>query len=415
MESPQEDLVGQLKDNDAFTRSRALRLLGMQRAPRYTGLFIELLKDKSPEVATNAREALILIGPAAVPEIRKSFPAFAGAEILLISPLGAIGDETAAATLGDLFRKSDRLIQKSVLEALLPMGVPAVPTMVDLLKNWTGSFTSKEFQSLALELGKIDRSQALALLTALFNGKRNEQRAGVAEALGHIGDPRAMKILKPALKDVSLTVRLSVLSALGNLDDASAISALLKMRLPPFSLSNLVLAELLKIEKRIAVPIVLKHSKDPDRFVRRNVIDLLDAYLDPAFTSVFVEALDDLDFGVRDMAIGALSRLRTVSDERAVAPLIHIIETSNNDFVRMNAIKILGMIGNPKAVPALIVIAAGRHRDMFLREAAIIALGDIGDLRGFPVVEKIFMDFKEDHQLIDAAEGSRRQIMTKNP
>jgi HEAT repeat protein len=81
-------------------------------------------------------------------------------------------------------------------------------------------------------LGSIGHNSALEPLAAILRDRRRAQilRAHAAEALGLLGDVRAIEVLKGNLHDVSVDVRFWCVYALGELGGPSEIDSLKGMR-----------------------------------------------------------------------------------------------------------------------------------------------------------------------------------------
>ncbi len=102
---------------------------------------------------------------------------------------------------------------------------------------------------------------------------------------------------------------------------------------------------------------------------------------------LLISALDDEDLWVRVYAVQALAQLGSFS---ATGPLSDLVASSGDGPVVRNAIKALGRIGDPAALPAL--VAATRHEDPFARYDALNVLGDMGDPEAIPAVEALLKD-----------------------
>ena len=79
------------------------------------------------------------------------------------------------------------------------------------------------------QLVAIGRDAVEPLIAALGNGQEQRTRAFAAEALGKIGDRRAVGPLMAALKDRELWVRGLAAEALGRLGEAKAVEPLIAM------------------------------------------------------------------------------------------------------------------------------------------------------------------------------------------
>jgi len=134
-------------------------------------------------------------------------------------------------------------------------------------------------------------------------------RKEAAEALGKIGDERAVEPLIEALKDSYLAVRWKAAEALS------------------------------KIGERAAGPLI-EALKDSDEYVRMGAAGALGEIGDSRAVEPLIEALKDSNADVRSSAAIALGE---IGDRRAVGPLIEALKDSN-EFVREEAAEALGEI-----------------------------------------------------------------------
>src|SRR3989449_12176 len=148
--------------------------------------------------------------------------------------------------------------------------------------------------------------------------------------------------------------------------------------------------------------------KDEDWALREEAATLLGEFRDPRAVGPLVEALHDEDRAVREAATTALRKigppaapalivalqdpngnvqeaavaiLKDVATPEAVEPLIGCL-TSKNWIVRMHAAKALGSIGHPAAFEALEKAVT----DLSVRPYAVDALGKLKDPRAVPIL-----------------------------
>lgn len=168
-------------------------------------------------------------------------------------------------------------------------------------------------------------------------------RSSAAEALGQIGDVRAVEPLVAALRDPEGYVRNRAAWALGQIGDAQAVEPLIAA------------------------------LRDKDWDVRSRAAEALEKIGKPS-VELLIAALRDNNWNVRRSAAYALGKIK---DARAVAPLIAALRDTVG-FVRRSAANALGQIGEPSVVP---LIAALCNEDEHVRSHAAHALGIIGDIR----------------------------------
>jgi HEAT repeat protein len=199
-----------VQDDDEQIRNRATVILSRKEAgTRGTGAgenggspgetecsrFIQLLSDPELEICGRAQAELRLRGrPAAKPLLDALTGADPGVQALMVSLL----EEMGSAILDDL---------AGALEKAAP---PVRPYAAALL-------------------GKLADSRSVSVLGhALYTEPDAGTRQVIADALGHLGDPRAVKSLVDILGDPSTGVSLAAIRSLGQLRDERAIRPLIQ-------------------------------------------------------------------------------------------------------------------------------------------------------------------------------------------
>jgi HEAT repeat protein len=238
--------------------------------------------------------------------------------------------------------KSVRGAAKSVFNKYAPAELQA-----KVKENWKASYrtlliTGDRFPEAVRPFIQAFKSQdnfaeiALEpLIEALRNGDRKPDRCiRAAEALGKIGEP-AMEPLIKALRDRRVVVRRNAAEALGEIGDARAVDPLVKV------------------------------LGDRNSDVRTTAAKALGKIGDERAVEPLIKALSDDydDWGVRERAARALGK---IGDERAVEPLIRALlpdkrdganyssAQHEEDGVRRAAAGALGEIGDERAVEPLI-------------------------------------------------------------
>jgi HEAT repeat protein len=132
----------------------------------------------------------------------------------------------------------------------------------------------------------------------LARSKDTAARLEAARRLGESRDPNALEPLAKALEDSNKWVRWAALEALGELGD------------------------------RRAVPVILQFLKkrEPYGWGRRVAANALGNINDPAAVEALIDMLKEDDPYVRRNAAYALGKLK---DERAILPLIELLKDSN--------------------------------------------------------------------------------------
>src|SRR5262249_51474259 len=143
--------------------------------------------------------------------------------------LGWMGDRRAAAALRQAARADPAVeVRTAALEAL--GGMPGRETTLCVLAALRDP--ERKVREAAVRLcGGLDDLLAVDELIALLKEEPAERTwmwDGAVEALGELGDPRAVGILVAALGDHYSTVRLRAATALGQIGSTGGIEALLR-------------------------------------------------------------------------------------------------------------------------------------------------------------------------------------------
>jgi len=283
-------------------------------------------------------------------------------------------------------------VRQVVPETLGEIGVPAVPTLMEALKNWDGDVR----RAAAEALGKIGDLQAVPALIEALKDDKEWVRWKVAEALGKIGDPQAIPALMEVLKDEDWRVRQAAADALGKIGDRQAVPALLETLKDWYGDVSRA-AEALGEIGVPAVPALMEALKNWDWQVRWAAAWALGKIGDLQAVPALMEALKDEDKDVRQTAAEALGKIGVP----AVPALMEALK--DEDWrVRQAAARALGEIGDPQALPALIQAL----KDEYVREAVEEALGKIG----VPAVPALIQALKDDEYVRWAAVGALGKI-----
>jgi len=217
-------------------------------------------------------------------------------------------------------------------------------------------------------------------LTFACRDRDGAVKSAAAEALGKIGDPKAIPALVKLFRDSSKIVR------------ETAGIALVAIGQP-------------------SVDLLLETLKDKDFVVRCHAARALGGMTtdyqigrswvrEPRVVDALIEALKDPDRAVREDATIALGM---IGDPRAIDGLL---EAMKDGAVKRHAIASLGMIGDPRALPAVLAALKGKgvrqdgtptpgcivSEDAFIKEAAATALGHFRDPRVIPDLIMLLKD-----------------------
>lgn len=218
---------------------------------------------------------------------------------------------------------------------------------------------------------------AVELLTRALNNEKDNVREKAAEALGNIGDERAVEFLIKALKDESVLVGKNAAMALEMLcwepkDDAAKVHYLL---------AKGDLNELADLGES-AVESLIQVLNDKNIGIRGSAAVALGNAAEVRAIEPLIQALKDEDVKVRWNAAAALGAL---GDHTALEPLI---EACNDEAERLQeaSVEALVKLGGPKVTEVLIQALTSRDWHFHIRDEFAKALGKIGDKKAAAAV-----------------------------
>jgi HEAT repeat protein len=186
-------LLKALHDKDREVRKAVARALGHTDDPRASAAIANMLRSHEADMVAAVSEAMVNLGSCAVPD--------------LIKMLG----------------EPDALVLESVPAILIRIGSPAVNPLVEMLRD---ALPPASTHATSI-LGEIrDPNAVWPLVNAL---KNPDLTIIAAEALGKIGDQRAVRSLMELLSSYSEGVQRSATLALGAIGDPQAVEPLIQL------------------------------------------------------------------------------------------------------------------------------------------------------------------------------------------
>ncbi|MDD5135742.1 MAG: HEAT repeat domain-containing protein, partial [Candidatus Omnitrophica bacterium] len=404
-------LIEALKDKDPDVWKAAARALGQIREKRVVPYMLEVLKNKDHD-KYYTREIAIIV-------------------------LGEIGDNGAIQPLVEEIRNENKYISEAAAEALAKIGEPAVLPLSEVLKDKNDKARELAIKT----LGKIGDKRAVPYLIMVVKDEGDYIQGCAMEALGEIGDPRAIepiilalkydgwdrwaidlygakalsKIGQPAvpalieaLKDKNDDLRHVAAEALGNIGDRRAVSPLIEMLNCRGWLSRAAVEALGAIgDKQAIQPLVDLLGRD-DRELSEAAANAIYKISDKQDVMLLIKVLRYINSFARTDVEKTLVKI----GQPAVLPLIEVLKCDDR-FVCQSAIEVLGKIGDRQAVKP--IIPALKNTEWTIRQASAISLGQIGDKEAIPALTEALKD-KEEHVRESAAEalgniGGKEAIM----
>jgi HEAT repeat protein len=308
-------------------------------------------------------------------------------------------EETVKRCLS-VFRQNDLAATNQAVEELAALGKAAVSILIAALSDQN----AKVREGVARALGKIRDPHAVpALERALRNeqlapedeeGDDTDARAEAALALGAIGDSSAFEPLTTKLAEAletDWTLSWYIIDALGMLGDTRAVPLLIDaVEHSDIDVQKSALHALVSFGRVTVAPLVDIVLDKDSRAVRTLAVRALGAIGDPRAAPALVRLIEDHDDHPLVRA-GAASALGQVGADQAYRLLLQLFKSGNEDEnVRRCAAVGLGHLGDRRAFDPL--LAALEDADWPLRHSLAEAFGYLGDLRAIEPLIKLLRD-----------------------
>ncbi len=193
-------------------------------------------------------------------------------------------------------------------EGLGQLGDPrALPALVEALRD-PHAFVR---WAAAQAIGQIGEQRAVSLLLPLLQEKDPLVRRSAVDALAHFNTEEVRRALRRMLHDPDPSVRRNAIDAIARLSDPAAIDALI-LALDPqneFWVRYSAAEALGIVGDHRAVPPLIEASRDPRPLLRRAVVSSLGLLRDSRAIPTLLQALEDEDAQVRLHAADGLARI----------------------------------------------------------------------------------------------------------
>ena len=270
--------------------------------------------------------------------------------------LGEIG-APSAGPLVDLLHEGDGEVRPLAAMALAEIGLPAVEALIELLSDLSLRGTA------AKALVKIGEPAVGACIRALEKGGGEAQEEALREILAALGEAAVPSLIQ-ALTSGRSRVRGHAAGILGEMSWEPWSDA----ERAWYLIAREEWMELVLIGAPAVVPLIRALDGDDDR-IRGEVAATLGEIGDPAAVGPLVDVL--ADDAVAPVAADALVAI----GNPAVVPVLGLLD-GRSATARENAVEVLGRLGAPEAVPAVVeLLRSGGDR---LHRKAVDALVGIG-------------------------------------
>jgi len=230
----------------------------------------------------------------------------------------------------------------------------------------------------ATALGTLRDSRAVVPLVSVLRDTDRAVREAAIGALTAIGEP-SVPALGLCLSDPQLGVQEAASAVLAVIADERVLDPLIaSLRNRDWIVRMHAAKALGRIKDSSSIEPLIPLLQDKVKAVREEVTTALAAIGDAAIPSL-LEALTHVEWLVRLHAIEALGKTRSPA---AVEPLLSVLFNDQDTAIREDAVRALGLIGDPRALDFLQVAL----KEPGLRPLAVEAMGHIGDRRAVPVL-----------------------------
>ena len=364
-------LVQSSRSDDPITRLKSAQALLNIRAPEALHALAALLDESDPRLRVPAIEGL-----------------------------GRIGSEAAVLSLLSLLNDEDETVSYATADALREIHTPEA---LDVFLTTINSPSSWVQKTIAEVLGNYPEARVVERLMALLTEQGDlETRLSAAQSLTRIGDERGKAMILRTLNAPNVMTRQYAAIALGMTGDMRAVEPFLQtIRQRPIDpgtpRGRNMRRRMITAMTRIGAPVIEKMIDllaDKDSFVKLLAWDVLlefsEAAVDPLILAMQVHRN-------REVRVEAVHLLGRIGDERAIEPLSDILRAplmgpypvvflmrlffDRSAPLRIAAAKALGRIGSQEGV-SLLISAARFDPEKGVNEAAEIAIARIGSPTG---------------------------------
>lgn len=352
-----EPLQVALDDERELLRQTILEKLMPYKDPAVKPLFLRALTDASPAVQERAAACLgKLHDYSAVPELLERLQnteAPVEERHMAAGLLGNIGDPSSVPVLLQLLEEEIPL-RSNIVEALGSMKArEAVPALMRVMQAASGQQDFALMAKTVTALGMIGDASALEPVMDALKTSDSDVHAAVIQAIGAIGDPAGVPVLVKELEGLWWE---SAAHALGNIDGQGAVDALSRLlESDDAEHSRVALDALAQSHDRSAVQPIIAHCKKAPATAQVHAITALGEIKNPLCVPFLITRLD------ASVQTAAQQAIRDVGAS-AIPVLIESLNTTD-DTIRGQLILLLGDLGDPIAIPALLrqLNAHGEH------------------------------------------------------
>lgn len=433
MKTELKDLIEQAqkgKEND--TRRQAIIALGYEKSPEVFSILIEQLNDPSPSIQQAAIISLGRFGnPLALAELTKPKilrSSHVDVRWAAVSAIGQLGDYRAIQWLLQAVNDEEWVVREQAISELRKKIVEiyqhrerrAVPLLIHLL-----DLENPDIVAWVIEGLSAMPEESTELLISTLTASSPRMRANAIKAIGQMGIHKAVPKLKQCLFDPDARVRKEAISALGKLKNTESIEWIVNaMEDNVAMVQQQAMKTLVEFGPLATEPILNNLRHIQNKYVIRAMLLTLGEIGDSKAIPVIQQYLRNTYFVVRMAAVKALVPFGS----KAVPSLMEALEfpkynllflfketlKGRNRYAQIRAIRSLGTLEDPRAVPLLkkVIQKGDPELAKYAEEAlfsigtaawgrcmALICLREIGDPACLPAIIQSLEDPSENVRL----------------
>lgn len=221
-----------------------------------------------------------------------------------------------------------------------------------------------------------------------INSKQEAERCAAIDELAKQGHLSAIIILVDQLeRETSYYVRRRLIQALGGIQ--SSRTGLIAARLFISTETHVrnAAVEVMQALQEFAIPTIETLMTDPSRDIRKLSVDVLDKIPGEKVFSLILEGLKDPEPVIVSACVEALGRKR---DQRALAPLLELLQTSKNLWISFSVIEASAILGDPGVLEELYrhidQVQWGKQDRALLLGIWAYTVGQLGDTPWLPKI-----------------------------
>jgi len=391
-----------LPSQEVIVRSKISKALAEVGGQRAIDCLLRLLSDFEDAPRRWAREALVKIGPSALPALgpvlltdnenakkaalealgRMGPPAVPFLRRLISDPASrtnaciALGNVGASAESPEEAEEAFRPLIHAVSgpdydlanDALPVLGEKQVKAALEPLRKAL-AVGDIRFNAI-VALGDIGDPNATIDLIPFLSDSDVGIRTATARALGQIGDPRAASRLVSTLGEENADYRSAVILALQRIGAPAAGLLVEQLRSPDLYVRRAAARSLQGDAVPASIPALRQALSDPDAEVRASAASALGWRGNVAAIPLLLEALHDKDGMVVDAAIAAFAEIGPTA-----LPTLHSLFSSPDPAPALYASRAIVQMGD-EAAPSLVAALDSTSQEVQLW--AVITLADMG-------------------------------------